>query len=129
MVTTAGAPADDRAQAQAHGFADVVELPAPPGTLGLRGGRLVGVALREDERFAVRVHVFSADGAESPETYIGTSVDLSENGMLLKARKTAAAGSVLGVRFALPGRAGELSLRGRVVRADDKSFAPQYALA
>ena len=129
MVTTAGAPADDRAQAQAHGFADIVELPAPPGTLGLLVGRLLGVPLREDERFAVRVHVFAADGNESPETYIGTSVDLSENGMLLKARKTAPAGSVLGVRFALPGRAGELSLRGRVVRADDKAFAPQHALA
>lgn len=140
MVTTAGAPADDRAQAQAHGFADVVELPAPPGTLGLLVGRLLGVPLREDERFAVRVHVFT-EGADSPSAlalglspgssgpYIGTSVDLSENGMLLKARKTAAAGSVLGVRFALPGRAGELSLRGRVVRADDKSFAPQHALA
>ena len=129
MVTAAGAPADDRAHAQAHGFADVVELPAPPGTLGLLVGRLLGVPLREDERFSVRVHVFAADGGESPETYIGTSVDLSENGMLLKARKTAVAGSVLGVRFALPGRAGELSLRGRVVRADDKAFAPQHALA
>ena len=88
--------------------------------------------LREDERFAVRVHVFAADGSEatdSPESYIGTSVDLSENGMLLKARKTAPAGSVLGVRFALPGRTDELSLRGRVVRADDTTFAPQHALA
>ncbi|HEY2744114.1 MAG TPA: PilZ domain-containing protein [Polyangia bacterium] len=129
MVTTSGAPAGDRADAQAIGFADVVELPAPPGALGLLVGRLLGVPLREDDRFAVRVHVFDASGAESPETYIGTSVDLSENGMLLKAKKTAAAGSVLGMRFALPGRAGELSLRGRVVRADDKGFAPQHALA
>src|SRR5207248_6420934 len=124
MVTAAGAPAGDRAEAQLSGFADVVELPAPPGTLGLLVGRLLGVPLREDERFAVRVHVFAADGGETPESYIGTSVDLSENGMLLKARKTAAAGSVLGVRFALPGRTDELSLRGRVVRADDKAFAP-----
>ncbi|MGZ3407437.1 MAG: PilZ domain-containing protein [Polyangia bacterium] len=130
MVTATGAPAGDRAAAQEAGFADIVELPAPPGSLGLLVGRLLGVPLREDERFAVRVHVFdSTNTVESPETYIGTSIDLSENGMLLKARKTAAAGSVLGVRFALPGRAGELSLRGRVVRADDKSYAPQHALA
>jgi CheY-like chemotaxis protein len=130
MVTTTGAPASDRAAAQEAGFADVVELPAAPGTLSMIVGRLLGVPLREDERFAVRVHVFdAAGGSESPETYIGTSVDLSENGMLLKARKSAAAGAVLGVRFALPGRAGELSLRGRVVRVDDKSFAPQHALA
>lgn len=130
MVTTSGAPASDRAAATASGFADVVELPAAPGTLSMIVGRLLGVPLREDERFAVRVHVFDAAGAsESPETYIGTSVDLSENGMLLKARRAAAAGTVLGVRFALPGRAGELSLRGRVVRADEKSFAPSHALA
>jgi hypothetical protein len=86
--------------------------------------------LREDERFAVRVHVFAADGStESPESYIGTSVDLSENGMLLKARRSAEPGAVLGVRFALPGRAGELSLRARVVRVDSHTFAPQHALA
>jgi CheY-like chemotaxis protein len=130
MVTAAGAPAGDRGAAEDAGFADVVELPAPPGSLGLLFGRLLGVPLREDERFAVRVHVFTAAAAsESPESYIGTSVDLSENGMLLKARNSAAAGTVLGVRFALPGRAGELSLRGRVVRADERSFAPQHALA
>ena len=144
MVTASGAPASDRAAAQAIGFADVIELPAAPGALGLLVGRLLGVPLREDERFAVRVHVFAdfhrrrdqpseagdaAGTSESPETYIGTSIDLSENGMLLKARRTAAPGSVLGVRFALPGHAGELSLRGRVVRVDDHSFAPQHALA
>src|SRR5439155_1381599 len=93
-------------------------------------GRLLGVPLREDERFAVRVHVFDASGAtESPETYIGTSIDLSENGMLLKARRRPEPGAILGVRFALPGRAGELSLRARVVRVDDESYAPQHALA
>ena len=129
MVTASGAPAGDRADAQAVGFADIVELPAPPGALGLLVGRLLGVPLREDDRFAVRVHVFDGSGSESPETYVGTSVDLSENGMLLRAKKSAPAGSVLGMRFALPGRTGELSLRGRVVRADDKAFAPQHALA
>jgi CheY-like chemotaxis protein len=129
MVTSAGAPATDRAEAIAAGFADVVELPAPPGTLSLLVGRLLGVPLREDDRFPVRVHVFSEAGRESPETYIGTSIDLSENGMLLKARRAATPGQVLGMRFTLPGHAGELTLRSRVVRVDDTSFAPQLALA
>jgi CheY-like chemotaxis protein len=126
LVSAAGAPAHDR-----EGFADVVFLPTAPGALSLLIARLLGLPLREDERFAVRVHVFAdaPGGTESPETYIGTSIDLSENGMLLKARKTALSGSILGVRFALPGRAGELSLRGRVVRADGNSFAPLHALA
>jgi CheY-like chemotaxis protein len=130
MVTAAGAPASDRVAAQAAGFADLIELPAAPGALSLLVGRLLGVPLREDERFPVRVHVFAESAVvEPPETYIGTSVDLSENGMLLKARRPADAGQVLGVRFSLPGGSAELALRGRVVRVDDQSFAPSVALA
>jgi CheY-like chemotaxis protein len=129
MVTSIGAPATDRAAVQAAGFADLVELPAPPGTLSLLVGRLLGVPLRDNDRFPVRVHVFTEAGRESPETYIGTSIDLSENGMLLKARRTDPPGQKLHMRFALPGRAGELTLQARVVRADEQTFAPQVALA
>jgi CheY-like chemotaxis protein len=130
LVNATGAPAHDRHQAQKAGFADVVVLPTSPGALSLLIARLLGLPLREDERFAVRVHVFDAAGTtESPETYIGTSIDLSENGMLLKARRTAQPGQILGMRFSLPGRAGELSLRGRVVRVDSESFTPAHALA
>jgi CheY-like chemotaxis protein len=132
LVTAAGAPQPERSDAQKSGFADVVVLPTSPGALSLLIARLLGLPLREDERFAVRVHVFANGNeaqADSPETYIGTSIDLSENGMLLKARNRAAAGTVLGMRFSLPGRAGELALRGRVVRVDDEGFAPAHALA
>ncbi len=127
LVTSAGAPAEDRGQARAAGFADIVELPAAPGVLGLLVGQLLGVPLREDERFAVRVHVFSENS--DAESYIGTSVDLSEHGMLLKARRSAAPGTLLDVRFSLPGRTGELTLHGRVVRVDATSFAPSFGLA
>ncbi|HEY7955134.1 MAG TPA: PilZ domain-containing protein [Polyangia bacterium] len=130
MVVAAGAPAEDRLEARRIGFADVVELPAPPGALSLLVARLLGVPLREDERFAVRVHVFRAGSTtEAPEDYLGTSVDLSENGMLLKAKREAPVGTVLGLRFALPGRAGELHLKGRVVRVDGQALAPALALA
>jgi CheY-like chemotaxis protein len=137
LVTAIGAPQLDRAEAQKAGFADVVVLPTSPGALSLLIARLLGLPLREDERFAVRVHVFSddplrkdlSDNVDSPETYIGTSIDLSENGMLLKARKRVPAGTMLGVRFSLPGRAGELALRSRVVRIDSETFFPAHALA
>lgn len=130
MVVAAGAPADDRLEARRIGFADVVELPAPPGALSLLVGRLLGVPLREDERFAVRVHVFRGESTnEAPEDYLGTSVDLSENGMLLKAKREVPVGAVLGLRFALPGRSGELHLKGRVVRVDGQALAPAMALA
>ncbi len=127
MVTASGAPASDRAHARESGFADVVELPAQPGALSLLVARLLGVPLREDERFAVRVHVF--ESGDPSHEYLGTSVDLSENGMLLKARREMPAGTALDVRFALPGRAGELSLTGKVVRVDSLAFAPAKGLA
>ncbi|HZS35502.1 MAG TPA: PilZ domain-containing protein [Polyangia bacterium] len=137
MVTATGAPASDRAHAREAGFADVVELPAAPGALSLLVARLLGVPLREDERFSVRVHVFeSGEHALDPPKdtsgagdYLGTSIDLSENGMLLKARRDVAPGTRLDVRFGLPGRAGELAIKGRVVRIDAGSFAPAKGLA
>jgi CheY-like chemotaxis protein len=137
MVTAAGAPASDRQHAREAGFADVVELPAAPGALSLLVARLLGVPLREDERFAVRVHVFDSgahalDPQREPTVagdYLGTSIDLSEHGMLLKARRDVAAGTRLDVRFGLPGRAGELAVKGRVVRVDAGSFAPAKGLA
>src|SRR3954466_1764265 len=86
LVVTPGSPAtagSDRQRARELGFAEVVELPAPPGSLGLLVARLLGMPLREDKRFAVRVHVFDAAGG-SDDSYLGTSADLSERGMLLK---------------------------------------------
>jgi len=127
LVTSQGAPASDRHSARESGFADVVELPAPPGALSLLVARLLGVPLREDERFSVRVHVFGT--AAGGDEYLGTSADLSENGMLLKAKREVAVGTVLALRFSLPARAGELTVPARVVRVDDRTFAPAKALA
>lgn len=128
LMVSRGAPGCDREAARARGFADLIELPAAPDALGLLVGRLLGVPLRGQERFPVRLHVFR-DPPEDEASYLGTSIDLSENGMLLKARHAALAGSTIGLRFSLPGRTGELSLRGRVVRVDSRNFAPQHALA
>lgn len=115
-------------EAKAHGFADAIELPSPPGLLPLLVARLLGMPLREDERFAVRVAVFDA-GPSAADGYLGTSLDLSENGMLLRAKREVPVGTEIPLRFALPGRAGELATRARVVRVDAKSFAPAKALA
>jgi CheY-like chemotaxis protein len=130
MVTTQGAPASDRLRARELGFADLVELPAAPGVLSFLVARHLGVPLREDERFAVRVHVYDGESSgENTDNYIGTSVDLSEAGMLLKAKRQVPAGALLQLRFQLPGRAGELLLKGRVVRVDVSALAPACGLA
>ncbi len=127
LVSGKGAPVGDRTHARSTGFADVVDLPAAPGTLSLLVARLLGVPLREDERFAVRVHVFGSAG--EGDEYLGNSIDLSENGMLLKAKRDVAVGTVLGLRFTLPARTGELTIGARVVRSDEKTFAPAKGLA
>jgi hypothetical protein len=87
--------------------------------------------VRRDARFPVRVHVFDADPTQSATqpTYLGTSVDLSEAGILVKTRRDVGVGTQLGVRFALPGRPDELVLRGRAVRVDTRAFEPQRGLA
>jgi CheY-like chemotaxis protein len=128
LVAAQGAPASDRARAREVGFAELVELPAPPGSLGLLVARLLGMPLRDNERFAVRVHVFDAGGALA-DAYLGTSADLSERGMLLKARREFNVGTRLGLRFSLPGKAGELTVKGRVVRVDTHTFRPSKGLA
>jgi hypothetical protein len=119
-------------------FDEVLELPAAPGALSLLLSRYLGVPLREGERFAVRVHVFSAAQAEGrdaksdgppPAEYLGTTVDLSEVGLLLKTRRPLPVGDRLGIRFTLPGHPGELDLQARVVRTDERSFAPELGVA
>jgi CheY-like chemotaxis protein len=134
LVTTEGAPASDRQTAREAGFAEVVELPAPPGALPLLVARLLGMPLRENERFAVRIHVFDHAGGDpqaepGPDAYLGTSVDLSEHGILLKAKRTLPIGTQLKLRFSLPGRAGELTPTAKVVRIDESSMAPAKGLA
>lgn len=126
LVVASGSPASYRTHARSAGFTDVVELPAAPGALSLIVGRLLGVPLRDNDRFAVRVHVFGQDGGDD---YLGTSADLSENGMLLKARREVPVGTTLELRFALPGRAGELKVSSRVVRVDVAAFQPARGLA
>lgn len=136
-----GTPVADAAHGLRGGrgdFDEVLDLPAPPGALALLCARFLGVPLREGERFAVRVHVFSEGQAEGdaaradgppPDQYLGTTVDLSEVGLLLKTRRRLARDERLALRFSLPGQPGEIDLRARVVRIDDRAFAPDLAAA
>lgn len=127
-------PGERPAELRRSDFDEVLELPPQPGALSLLLARFLGIALREGERFPVRVHVFSegpAEGQEAsgdgppPSQYLGTTVDLSEVGLLLKTRRPLPVGERLALRFALPGHPGELDMRARVVRLDEQGFAPE----
>ena len=127
LMVTPGGPRPDDPRTQ--GFTDIVELPSPPGALTLVIGRWLGVALRDSDRRAVRVHVYSGDVASSE--YLGVSVDLSEMGILLRTstRRELTAGQTLALRFTPPGQSREATLRATVVRVDDKNFQPARGVA
>lgn len=121
------------AGADVQGFTEVVELPTPPGALGLLVARLLGVPLRDSDRWAVRVHVYGGEAASlAPPEYLGTSVDLSEMGMLIRATHALPVlqlGAQLALRFALPGQPSELYARATVRRVDEEGFAPAVGIA
>lgn len=154
LVMNAGTALGSGAQAQ---FDEVIEWPAKPAELSAVLGRLLNLPARQSERYPLRLHVFSgttgahatvgprSTGAiaatgpaavtgansttrSSPETYLGATVDLSTDGMLLRTGRTVGLGDRLSLRFALPGRP-ELRVAGRVLRIDTQSHAPDSAVA
>ncbi len=114
---------DDRSQS----FDEVIALPAPPGTVEFLVARLLGFGLRKEERFLARVRVFGRP--DKPGDHLGTTVDLSEGGMLLKSSRPLPLGTELEVRFTLPGLSSELRIACRVLRVDQVSYHPSYAVA
>ncbi len=127
LMTAPGVPLD-RARLLRQGFTETIELPARPGALSLLVARHLGSPLREEERFSVRLQVFDQSGLPG-ESHLGTTVDLSEAGRLLLAKRDLALGTKLALRFHLLGHAEELHVDAKVVRVDNDSFAPQHAVA
>lgn len=135
LVMNAGTTLGSGAQAQ---FDEVLEWPAKPAELSAVLGRLLNLPTRQSERYPLRLHVFSGTtgahavvgprAAGSPETYLGATVDLGTDGMLLRTGRTVGLGDRLSLRFALPGRP-ELRVAGRVLRIDTQSHAPDSAVA
>ncbi len=78
---------------------------------------------RQSERFPIRIPVYAR------EDYFGTSVDLSESGMLIRsAAKAAREGASLSVRFTLPGRSEPVVIETRIARIGEQSVDPQSGL-
>lgn len=107
-------------------FDEVVEWPQQASALYSALARLLGFASREYERYPVRAHVFLAGPGD---TYLGSTIDLSQDGMLLRTTRPLPLGDRLHLRFAVPGRQGDITLHGRIVRCDNHSYAPDHAAA
>lgn len=61
--------------------------------------------------------------------YLGASIDLSLQGMLLRAARPLTLDERLPLRILLPGRSTEVTALGRVVRLDPATYAPELAVA
>lgn len=61
--------------------------------------------------------------------YLGSSIDLSLQGMLLRAARPLALDERLPLRILLPGRSTEVTAIGRVVRLDPTTYAPELGAA
>lgn len=110
-------------------FDEMIEWPQKAAVLPQILSRLLGLHVREHDRFPLRVHVFHGALASEKigaETYLGSSIDLSIEGMLLRATRAISVGERLAIRFTLPGRPQPLSITAKVVRADSQSYAPEH---
>ena len=107
-------------------FDEVIDWPQQAPMLSSSLARFLGFASREHERFPVRAHVFLGT---SGDNYLGTTMDLSPDGMLLRTTRVMPFGERLPLRISVPGRPGEIAVHGRVVRADNQTYAPDHAVA
>jgi len=123
LILTSGASAPAGASQL---FDEVIEWPQQATNLYSSLARFLGFAAREHERFPVRAHVFLGS---SGDNYLGTTMDLSPDGMLLRTTRVMPFGERLPLRISIPGRPGEISLHGRVVRSDNQTYAPDHAVA
>ncbi len=106
-------------------FDEVFEWPQQSTALFASFAQHLGWAARQQERYPVRVHVFQ----HGADTYLGSSIDLSLDGMLLRTTRPLPVGERVHLRFGVPGRLGDLALQAKVLRSDHQTYAPDHALA
>lgn len=121
--------AGNAALPQTHSVDEVVEWPAKADTLPGLLARFLGQPVRLCERYPVRVHVFGSFDKGTEPAHLGTSIDLSLDGMLLRTGRAVSVGERAILRFALPGRPLELQIHGKVVRIEPSAYAPENGVA
>lgn len=105
---------------------EVVEWPAQAMKLHQALAQDLSLTHREAERFPVRAHVFLQGPSEQ---YLGSTIDLSAAGLMLRSTKTLPLGERLHVRLSLPGRGQDLSLTAKVVRIESRLYLPDHGFA
>ena len=113
-------------------FDEVIEWPAQQAMLPFLLARYLGVPARSSERLPLKLHIYlgTANAASSsPDAFLGSSIDISLDGLLLRTNRAVSVGDRLGIRFTLPSRPQAIGVTGRIIRLDTRTHAPDAAVA
>lgn len=112
-------------QCLAAGCNGVVARSAGPGAMLQTVVRLVSLPVREYERIPVQIKLW---GKRQKDSFIGQSLDLSEDGMLLDTDMPLQVGDVVRLRFYLPRTFEKIDVEGEVVREAAAELWNRYGI-
>lgn len=87
--------------------------------------RILKIPQRKDLRVLVRIKV---EGVLEANDFYGETEDISRGGMLIKSETLLKKGSVIDLKFILPGQQYHIEAEGEVARIDEESYEPEYGL-
>lgn len=113
-------------------FDEVIEWPAQQSNLPTLLSRYLGIVPRTADRLPLKVHVYQGTAnspTNHPDSFLGSSIDISMDGLLLRTNRDIAVGDKLNLKFTLPSRVQAVSSASKVIRIDSRTYAPDLAVA
>ncbi len=113
-------------------FDEVIEWPAQQNMLPTLLSRYLGLVPRQTERLPLKVHVYQGTAStptNHPDSFLGSSIDISMDGLLLRTNRDIGVGDKLNLKFTLPSRVQAVTSAARVIRIDSRTYAPDLAVA
>lgn len=125
MMVSARGGKEDIERCRKAGCDDYLTKPINQRELLDRTAQILKIPQRRDLRVFVRMKV---EGDVGGENFYGESENISIGGVLLKSEVLLKKGSVIKLRFLLPGEQYHVEAKGEVIRTDEESFKPEYGL-
>ncbi len=125
IMVSASEEKEDIEKCRRAGCEDYLIKPVKQEDLVNKAAQILEVSQREDLRITVRMKVEGEAGAES---FYGESEDISIGGMLIKSKVLMKEGSLVKLKFFLPGQLHHIEVKGEIIRIDEESFKPEYGL-
>jgi len=125
IMVSASGEKEDIERCRRAGCEDYLIKPVGQEKLLEKAAQILKVFQREDLRVTTRMKIEGEAGAES---FYGESEDISIGGMLIKSKVLIKKGSLVKLKFFLPGQLYHIEVKGEIVRIDEESFKPEYGL-